>query len=137
MPGKGCQQIALLRQLLLKRWQQFFSLRQCRILREHICLRRLTEVELTLEDIEKATLNADNASRRRDLAAKRRLLNRGRHDVAREGEIGSLQLKQLLFRYGVKVFDCPEVAAPDVRREAHCKLIGHERVLGLRSRSLE
>src|SRR5271155_1092051 len=84
LPGKGCQEIALLCELLLERRKQLFSLRQCRILRQHIRLRRLTEAELTLEYIEKVALNTDNASRRRELTAKRCLLNGGRHDIARE-----------------------------------------------------
>ena len=58
LPGKRRQQIALLCQLLLKRRKQFFSLRERRVLREHIGLRRLAEAELTLQDIEKVTFDA-------------------------------------------------------------------------------
>jgi hypothetical protein len=74
----------LLCELFIERWKQLSRLRQCSILRQHIRLRRLTGAELAFEDIEKVALNADNASRRRDLAAKRRLLNGGGHDVAAE-----------------------------------------------------
>src|SRR6202012_5674185 len=96
------QQIALLCQLLLKRWKQLFGLCERRVLRKHVRLCRLTEAELTLEDIEKVTLDRDNALGRRDLATKRRLLNRGGHDVAGQREIGGLELKELLFRDRVK-----------------------------------
>src|SRR6202022_2766617 len=82
LPGEGCQQIALQRQLFFKGWKQLFSRCESCVLRENIRLRHLTETELTLEDIEKVTLDCNYPLDCGDLATKRCLLNGSRHDIA-------------------------------------------------------
>ncbi len=47
-PGKSRQQVALLRKLLLKRRQQQFCLGERGILGQHVRMRHLTGIELTL-----------------------------------------------------------------------------------------
>src|SRR6202007_3113244 len=111
LPGKGRQQVALQRELLFERRKQLFNRSESRFLRKDVRPRRLTQTELTFENIEKVLLDRDDPLGRRDLATERCLLNGGGHDIARERKIGGLELEQLLLRHGVKVLDRPEVGA--------------------------
>ena len=132
LPGQRRQEVALLRQLLLKRRQQLLGLRQCRVLRQHVGLRRLTEVELPFQNIQQMALDRDDALGGVDLAAQRGFLDRRRHHIAGQRQVGGLELEQLLLGGGVQALDGAEVAAPDIRHERHRELVGHQREFGLR-----
>src|ERR1700761_576304 len=134
LPGKGCQQIALLSKLLFKGRQQFFCLGESRVLGQYIGLSRLAETELALKDIKQVTLHRDDALGRGDLSAQRRFLDRRRNHIAGQRQIGRLELEQLLFGRGIQILDGAEVGAPDIRYERYRQLVGRERELGLRFR---
>ena len=102
-PGQRREQIALLGELFLQRRQQQPRLRHRRLLRHHVGQRDLAAVVLPPQDVEQLRLDIDQPPRRRDLAAQRRLLDRGKRDVGGEREVDGLALERL--RLGLRFGD--------------------------------
>ena len=114
--GQRQQQMPLLRQLLLQRRQGGLRLRQLGFLRQHVGLGDAAEVELLLNETELIGFRLDDLLRGLDLAAQRDLLDRGRHHVRGQRQVGGLELEALILGLRGAAFDQPPLAAEHVGR---------------------
>jgi len=113
--GKRGELITLLRQLLLQRWQRGARLRQCRLLGQHVGLRRSAKDKALTHHAKLIGLILDDVLGGGDLAAQRCLLNGGNHDVRGQREIRRLELEALIVGLRQQGFDLPSRAAEHVR----------------------
>jgi hypothetical protein len=108
--------------LFLQRRQCRADLSDRRFLRRNVGSADLAQGLLTPERLELATGQRDQVMRGSDLRTKRCHLNGGHHDIARQCQVGRLQLEPLSIRQRLQRFDLPAIAAEHVGRIADAQL---------------
>src|SRR5262245_31466658 len=118
--------MSLLLQLALQWRERLLDLGERRLLRNHIGLGDLAKSALSPHQIEDIAHDLDDLLGRRDLAAQRRFLHNGEHDVGRERDMRCLQLIALILRRCLERFDVSKVGAKHVGRVGHAHLPGKD-----------
>ena len=89
-------------------------MRQRRVLGIDIDFRNRAKFELATKRAQGLALQRDHVLGARDLRAQPRFLNRRRHDVGSQGQIGRIELKTVRFGLGRERLDRPTIGAEDV-----------------------
>ena len=125
-PGERGQEIALLREAALQGRQSLARLGERGLLRENVGSGDGAVSELPLQQRQPLFFERDDAPRRGDLAAQRRLFDRRLRDIRRERQMRRLFLIDLLVAYRVERFDVAPIRAPNVQRVVDLHLLGEE-----------
>src|SRR5262249_19431421 len=118
------QQAALLFQLLLQRRQGGLRGGKIGLLGEHVRPRHAAEIELPAQYLELLRLPLDDVLGGLDLAAERRLLDRGRDNVRGQRQKSGFNLEPLKIGLCLARLQRAALSAPDVERigNIHCRV---------------